>query len=345
MNLSFQSRRVWVVLAAAGMLGVQGCSQKPAQKAQASSQLAPEEVLNSALPTTPAASAPIEAEVPLEAQGGTFVVPATINDTLELKFTIDSGAADVSIPADVASTLVRAGTITKDDFIGQQTFVLADGSTVPSAEFRIRTLKVGNLVLHDVTASLTNAQGELLLGQSFLKRLTSWSIDNDRHVLLLKAASPDSPAPVLTPANDAPSAPAPSPPVAADASARSLELARAYLAAWSSPSDPDGGAIRRFYASSVMYYGKPTGLDALMAEKHTFAERWPTRSYAPRDGTMAVSCADAICTVTGVVDWRDENAAAGRLSTGAASFRMTIVGRQIIGESGAVLSRTRTDQH
>ena len=40
--------------------------------------------------------------------GGTFRVPVTINDELTLKFVIDSGAADVSVPADVVMTLVFA---------------------------------------------------------------------------------------------------------------------------------------------------------------------------------------------------------------------------------------------
>jgi clan AA aspartic protease (TIGR02281 family) len=127
-----------------------------------------------------------ETEVPLEQEGGTFVVPARINDAIELKFTIDSGASDVVIPADVASTLVRTGTITQEDFIGSQTFTLADGSTVPSTEFRIRKLKVGTLELQNVTASLANPNSPLLLGQSFLTRMTAWSIDNQRHVLSLK---------------------------------------------------------------------------------------------------------------------------------------------------------------
>ena len=62
---------------------------------------------------------------------------------ITLKAIVDSGASDVSVPADVVSTLIRTGTITNDDFLGQQTYVLADGSKVPSARFQIRSLKVG----------------------------------------------------------------------------------------------------------------------------------------------------------------------------------------------------------
>jgi predicted aspartyl protease len=143
-----------------------------------------------AKPTNTTASAPHEniapAEgIPLLAEGGTFVIPVLINGQITLNFTIDSGAADVSIPADVVSTLIRTGTIQKSDFIGQRTYRLADGSTAPSATFVIRSLKVGNHLLENVTGSIASAQADLLLGQSFLSRFNSWSIDNKRRVLLL----------------------------------------------------------------------------------------------------------------------------------------------------------------
>lgn len=123
--------------------------------------------------------------IPLSVQGGTFVVPVLINGQITLNFTIDSGAADVSIPADVVSTLFRTGTLQKSDFEGQKIYRLADGSTVPSATFLIRSLKVGNFLLENVTGSVASAQADLLLGQSFLTRFNSWSIDNKRQLLLL----------------------------------------------------------------------------------------------------------------------------------------------------------------
>jgi hypothetical protein len=49
--------------------------------------------------------------------GGIYHVPVVINDALKLDFIVDSGAADVSIPADVVLTLIRTGTIKKSDFI------------------------------------------------------------------------------------------------------------------------------------------------------------------------------------------------------------------------------------
>ena len=126
-----------------------------------------------------------QAVVLMVSDGGTFAVPVTINNQLTLKFVVDSGASDVSIPTDVVSTLVRTGTITDADFLGSRTYKLADGSTVPSQRFQIRSLRVGNRTLENVTASIAPIAGQLLLGQSFLRRFRSWSIDNGQSALIL----------------------------------------------------------------------------------------------------------------------------------------------------------------
>ena len=127
--------------------------------------------------------------IPLIREHGTFVVPVVINDKMTLNFTIDSGASDVSIPADVFSTLTRTGTVTKSDFLDKQVYELADGSRQTSQRFRIRSLRIGNLELRAVIASVAPSAGTLLLGQSFLSRLKSWSIDNDRQLLVFNEST------------------------------------------------------------------------------------------------------------------------------------------------------------
>ncbi len=114
------------------------------------------------------------------------MVPVKINDALTLNFIVDSGSADVRVPADVVMTLIRLGTITTSDFIGKQTYRLADGSEAPSDTFRIRRLTVGGREVVNVTGSIAGVEGSLLLGQSFLSRFKSWSIDNNTHRLLLQ---------------------------------------------------------------------------------------------------------------------------------------------------------------
>lgn len=82
-------------------------------------------------------------------------------------------------------TLTRTGTIDEGDLMGKKTFTLADGSKQTEETFRIRTLKIGERALHDVEASVAPVAGDLLLGQSFLRRFRSWSMDNQRGVLVL----------------------------------------------------------------------------------------------------------------------------------------------------------------
>jgi len=72
------------------------------------------------------------------------------------------------------------------DVVGQRTYVLADGSKTQSDTFTIRSLKVGDIIIENVTASVAPSQGALLLGQSFLQRFKSWSIDNATGELLLE---------------------------------------------------------------------------------------------------------------------------------------------------------------
>lgn len=306
-----------------------------------------------AAPTPPAAvvvpaAAPeppkLQTEIPLEDENGTFVVPVTINDTISLKFTIDSGASYVTIPSDVASTLVRAGTITAADYVGSDTFVLADGSEVPSPEFRMKSLKVGNLVLHDVVASITNEKGSLLLGQTFLSRLGNWSIDNNRHILTLAARDDDALSSSHA-ANEtiAASSPAYTPDLNPSADAAAERTVREFFASWSDPSDPDGQQMRRYYGPMVNFYGKQISIAELMDTKEQFARRWPVRLYRIRDGSLRISCSTAdVCKAAGVLNWKASSSANSRYSSGTATFSFILDNGLIIEEHGRVLSRVAT---
>jgi clan AA aspartic protease (TIGR02281 family) len=125
-------------------------------------------------------------EVPLNRRsGGVHYVPVKVNDALTLDFLVDSGATTVSMPVDVVSALVRLGTLAPGDVLGSKDYRLADGSILSSQTFQIRSLRVGDTVLRNVTGSTAPVHGGLLLGQSFLSRFRSWSIDNGRQVLVL----------------------------------------------------------------------------------------------------------------------------------------------------------------
>jgi clan AA aspartic protease (TIGR02281 family) len=140
---------------------------------------------NSSTSPTPGSS-PSHTVIRLKNDGGIFTVPVEINGTINLDFVLDSGASDVLVPADVVSTLIRTGTIRQSDFIGQQTYILADGTEAPSDVFIIRSLKVGDNIIENVRGSIASPKASLLLGQSFLRHFKSWSIDNARRVLVLE---------------------------------------------------------------------------------------------------------------------------------------------------------------
>jgi TPR repeat protein len=136
--------------------------------------------------TTPTKGRVAKGTIPLKKRGGTFVVPVQISASITLDFIVDSGAADVTIPADVLTTLMRAGVLTKSDFLGKNTYVLADGTEISAPTYMIKSLKVGDRVVENVKVGATSSNGDPLLGQSFFNRFKSWSIDNARQELILE---------------------------------------------------------------------------------------------------------------------------------------------------------------
>lgn len=129
---------------------------------------------------------PIE-EIKLKYQNGVYLVPTRLNNVLTMDFVLDLGASDVSISPDIFLVLYRAGTIKESDFIGQQTYKFADGSTAKSNVFNIRSIQIGNKEVTNVRASISNSiQAPLLLGQSAMKKFGSYRIDNSQRLLIIE---------------------------------------------------------------------------------------------------------------------------------------------------------------
>ena len=145
-----------------------------------------------AAPARPASTA--STAIPMKKDGGVYVVPVSVNGQVTLDCIVDSGATDVNIPADVFAKLVRSGSVQKSDYLGTSEYTLADGSTERGRTFRIKSLKVGNVVVNNVVASVGGDGSSALLGQSFLERFASWSLDNNRHALVLLGPPRSAPA-------------------------------------------------------------------------------------------------------------------------------------------------------
>jgi clan AA aspartic protease (TIGR02281 family) len=127
----------------------------------------------------------LEQIVAMEPHAGAFAVPVVLNGVLTAKFIVDSGAADVSITEDLVATLMKSGTLTGADLLGTKTYMLADGTMKQGKIYRMASIRIGGMVMHDVTVRVEDAKGSLLLGQSFLRRLNSWSLDNARQVMII----------------------------------------------------------------------------------------------------------------------------------------------------------------
>lgn len=229
------------------------------------------------------AGASARTEVDLVAEGGVYKVPVRINEVITLNFIIDSGASTVQIPADVALTLLRAGTISSSDFLPGKRFRLADGSTVTSEMFRIRQLSIGGFQIDNVEASLASVEGPLLLGQSLLSRFPSWTLDNQRHVLILgdnasrtTITAPDTSG---SPARaDGVSASGPMPP---DAGAGILRARvhspnDGFLALRSNPSSRSGSRLRK------VPHGTPLSLEECIYTSP--GNRWCKTAFADMQG-------------------------------------------------------------
>jgi clan AA aspartic protease (TIGR02281 family) len=128
----------------------------------------------------------LETRIPLVRMSGGLIAPVVINDSIKLDFIVDSGASDVSIPADVFSRLARANKVTQADITGNRNYKNADGEVFQSKTFMIRSLKIGDIEASKVQAKVSPTGAPPLLGQSFLKRFKSWSIDNSTQELILR---------------------------------------------------------------------------------------------------------------------------------------------------------------
>src|SRR5271169_2518789 len=136
--------------------------------------------------TVPAGSASTstKTEAPAVVLGGTFVILATVNGAAQAALRVDSGATDVMFPRTVAARLISAGSLTHADYVTTKTYRLADGSLRIQKVYRLRSLKVGALIVRDMPCTIsTDDTG--LLGQSFLSKAQDGAMDNCWHVLTL----------------------------------------------------------------------------------------------------------------------------------------------------------------
>ena len=131
------------------------------------------------------AVAPPREEIQMQRRGSAYVVPVRINRTITLPFILDTGAEELVIPVDVALTLIRAGTLSREDFIGTGHYIMANGSEEIQDRVVIHEVQVGDHTATDVPAFVSSTASSPLLGESFLSKFGTVTIDYNRLVLIL----------------------------------------------------------------------------------------------------------------------------------------------------------------
>jgi predicted aspartyl protease len=144
-----------------------------------------------------ALAAQAEADAPVKAQAGEVVVkgrsiqghllvPVSVNGADAQDYIVDSGATQVSIPWSDAQALMKAGRLKPGDYKGSGVGTVANGAGVLVEVYNIRSLKVGDAEVKNVLVGVRmSGGGPRLLGQTFLKRFKTVSVDNKRGVLVL----------------------------------------------------------------------------------------------------------------------------------------------------------------
>jgi aspartyl protease family protein len=167
-----------------GFYGCSGCSKSGVSSHQSRSheRAAPEVVQNKPDPIVNIVNEPDSDVnvVKMIKQDGVYHIPVEING-VSLYFIFDTGAGLISISSKEAYDLYRQGKLTHEDVIGTANFLNANGDISNGIIINLREVKIGNKILNNVKASVSeNLDAPLLVGQSALEKFGKISLDYEK---------------------------------------------------------------------------------------------------------------------------------------------------------------------
>jgi aspartyl protease family protein len=122
-------------------------------------------------------------EIKMVSDGGVYKVPVEINNT-KMDFIFDTGASSVCISETEARFLIKQGTLSEKDIVGETSFSDANGDVSSGMRIKLKSVQIGNRTLYDVEALIVpNDKAPLLLGQTVLAQFGKISIDYQRGVI------------------------------------------------------------------------------------------------------------------------------------------------------------------
>lgn len=133
--------------------------------------------------------------VPFTSDRGMCKVRGEVNG-LPLNFVFDTGASDVTISMVEANFMLKNGYLEERDFGGTVNYRTASGDVREGTVITLREVRVGQLVIPKVRATVVNSQNApLLLGQSVLGRYAKVEVDNEsmviRFTFVMQKTNPD----------------------------------------------------------------------------------------------------------------------------------------------------------
>jgi aspartyl protease family protein len=122
----------------------------------------------------------------MEVDDGVRYVWVEING-IKLRFIFDTGASNICISPAEATVLYRQGKLRKEDILDVEYFQDATGRISEGTTINLRAVKIGNLELENVRATIVNnVNAPLLLGQTVLERFGKIEIDNDNNQIVFR---------------------------------------------------------------------------------------------------------------------------------------------------------------
>ncbi len=116
-------------------------------------------------------------------KGSSLLLPVVVNGkTTEMMLDPNDRGFIFSLPE--AQKLLQNGTITKDDFVGDATKILADGGIADRAVFKIKEIRLGPRTASNIEASVSHKLTEgVIIGESTLSTLGRFKIDQEKKTL------------------------------------------------------------------------------------------------------------------------------------------------------------------
>lgn len=117
--------------------------------------------------------------VPFNEFGGVRTIQVKINNCSEFPMIFDTGCSGMTLSIAEVYVLAKQGCISADDIEGYGYSTIADGSIVQNMIINLKQIQIGELVCHNVRASVSdNENAPILLGNGVLNQVESISTDN-----------------------------------------------------------------------------------------------------------------------------------------------------------------------